>query len=102
MANDFNFCKMVNKQVEQPKDALNNNIINNLDDNYVNTNKTSILNLIFIINIIILAIFVLLFVINLYRYILNINNYMFIFLVSSLIFGISLIITGYLFIKSRK
>ena len=104
MANDFNLCKMVNKQVPFTGDVntINENIKENIDSGYINTKKTYILNILLIINIICFIVFTIIFSINLFRYIHNINNYMFIFLVLSVMFLISSIITLYFYIKSRK
>lgn len=104
MANDFNLCKMVNKQVPYTGDVnnINETIKENIYGNYITTQKTYILNIVLIINVILLSIFVILFSINLFRYIHNINNYMFIFLIFSLVFLISSIVTLYFYIKSRK
>ena len=100
MANDFNFCRMVNKKLVNTDNVNDINFTN--DELEINSKKSYILNVFAILSAISFLIFFVLFCINMFRYINNINNYMFIFLIFSILSLVMTICTLYFYIKSRK
>ena len=99
MVNDLNGCKCNNMKKIDVSGLENDNP--NIENKYV-SERTYILSIILTFSIILTILFSILFSINLYRYIHNINNYMFIFLILSGLFIVLTIITSYFYIKSRK